>query len=176
MPNLHFFFVCVNISIVQLLKWFIYAHLYFVLSLYLNCSTGFILYGIVFLFLLCSFYMWLMLFWWVIFMFWIWLNLISVLLISIVVAVIMFFIVSLCHSKRKSKFKRSFLTKQLPEISSDFVLGSQGDSHEFLRCLLDSVDNCCLQPKSKEKPSLEEDSLVKQVFGGRLKSQVSFWI
>ncbi|XP_039142513.1 ubiquitin carboxyl-terminal hydrolase 21-like [Dioscorea cayenensis subsp. rotundata] len=60
----------------------------------------------------------------------------------------------------------------LSKISSDFVLGSQGDSHEFLRCLLDSVDNCCLQPKSKEKPSLEEDSLVKQVFGGRLKSQL----
>ncbi|KAJ0989947.1 hypothetical protein J5N97_008303 [Dioscorea zingiberensis] len=63
-------------------------------------------------------------------------------------------------------------TTNLNKISSDLELGNQEDSHEFLRCFLDSVDSCCLHPRSEEPLPLEEDSLVKQIFGGRLKSQL----
>ena len=65
------------------------------------------------------------------------------------------------------------LTRFLPELSSDFRAGQQEDAHEFLRCLLDNLHKCTLDPKSKGKPSsFDEESIVKQVFGGRLKSQV----
>ena len=66
-----------------------------------------------------------------------------------------------------------FLDEDLPELSSDFRPGQQEDAHEFLRCLLDNLHKCTLDPKSKGKPSsFDEESIVKQVFGGRLKSQV----
>lgn len=62
----------------------------------------------------------------------------------------------------------------MSELSSDFKPGQQEDAHEFLRCLLDNLHKCTLDPKSKGKPSsFDEESIVKQVFGGRLKSQLT---
>ncbi|XP_051202649.1 ubiquitin carboxyl-terminal hydrolase 21-like [Lolium perenne] len=55
------------------------------------------------------------------------------------------------------------------ELSSDFLPGQQEDAHEFLRCLLENLHKCTLDPKSKGKPSsIDEESIVKQVFGGRM--------
>uniref|UniRef100_A0A0E0CQ27 Ubiquitin carboxyl-terminal hydrolase n=1 Tax=Oryza meridionalis TaxID=40149 RepID=A0A0E0CQ27_9ORYZ len=52
--------------------------------------------------------------------------------------------------------------------------GQQEDAHEFLRCLLDNLDKCTTDPKPKDKPSsFDEESIVKQVFGGRLKSKLT---
>ncbi|XP_008796260.2 ubiquitin carboxyl-terminal hydrolase 21-like [Phoenix dactylifera] len=65
------------------------------------------------------------------------------------------------------------IADNMSKISSCFQLGNQGDAHEFLHALLDSLHGCCLDPILKDHPSsLEKDSLVKQVFGGRLRSQL----
>ncbi|XP_062219965.1 ubiquitin carboxyl-terminal hydrolase 21-like isoform X2 [Phragmites australis] len=62
----------------------------------------------------------------------------------------------------------------LRKLSSDFRQGQQEDAHEFLRCLLDNLHKCTLDPRSKGKgSSFDEESMVKQVFGGQLKSQLS---
>lgn len=62
----------------------------------------------------------------------------------------------------------------LRKLSSDFRPGQQEDAHEFLRCLLDNLDKCTTDPKPKDKPSsFDEESIVKQVFGGRLKSKLT---
>ncbi|VAI48184.1 unnamed protein product [Triticum turgidum subsp. durum] len=66
---------------------------------------------------------------------------------------------------------KNTLKNQFEELSSDFRPGQQEDAHEFLRCLLDNLHKCTLDPKSKGKlSSFDEESIVKQVFGGRLKS------
>ncbi|KAK9698937.1 hypothetical protein RND81_08G141700 [Saponaria officinalis] len=59
----------------------------------------------------------------------------------------------------------SNLVDNLSNISSCFQRYQQEDAHEFLQCLLDKLDNNW----SKHESS---DSLVKQVFGGRLVSQL----
>ncbi|KAL6979868.1 ubiquitinyl hydrolase 1 [Sarracenia purpurea var. burkii] len=49
----------------------------------------------------------------------------------------------------------------------------QEDAHEFLQCLLDKLDNCCISSKMKNTTlPLENENLVKQVFGGRLVSKL----
>ncbi|KAM0920322.1 hypothetical protein ACQ4PT_007597 [Festuca glaucescens] len=46
-------------------------------------------------------------------------------------------------------------------------MGQQEDAHEFLSCLLENLQKCTLDPKS-----IDGESIVEQVFGGRLKSLV----
>ncbi|RWW08157.1 hypothetical protein GW17_00028429 [Ensete ventricosum] len=66
------------------------------------------------------------------------------------------------------------LTEQTPEISPHFQLGQQEDAHEFLHSFLDNMHARCLGRTADDRPaSLEEDSIVKRVFGGRLRSQVN---
>lgn len=58
-------------------------------------------------------------------------------------------------------------------ISSDFKSGVQQDAQEFLRCLLDKLDEDSIAPRSSEESSsTEEGSVVKEIFRGCLKSQV----
>ncbi|PWZ24128.1 Ubiquitin carboxyl-terminal hydrolase 21 [Zea mays] len=69
---------------------------------------------------------------------------------------------------------KNMLTNQFEELSLDFTPGQQEDAHEFLRCLLDNLHECTLDPKSKSKgSSFEEESIVKEIFGGQLKSHLS---
>ncbi|KAM0856778.1 hypothetical protein ACQ4PT_048853 [Festuca glaucescens] len=64
----------------------------------------------------------------------------------------------------------SVLSAPLKNIWKNQFKGQQEDAHEFLSCLLDNLHKCTLDPKSKGKPSsFDEESIVKQVFGGRLK-------
>ncbi|KAL5668944.1 hypothetical protein ACJX0J_021165, partial [Zea mays] len=62
----------------------------------------------------------------------------------------------------------------LRKLSSDFWPGQQEDAHEFLRCLLDNLHKCTLDPMSKGKgSSFDEESIVNEIFGGQLKSHLS---
>ncbi|XP_047043625.1 uncharacterized protein LOC124647794 [Lolium rigidum] len=60
--------------------------------------------------------------------------------------------------------------KLLKLICQDFSWGRHQDAHELLRCLLDKLDDASVAPMgvSSEEPS----SIVKQVFGGQVKSQL----
>ncbi|XP_047043630.1 uncharacterized protein LOC124647801 [Lolium rigidum] len=60
--------------------------------------------------------------------------------------------------------------KLLKLICQDFSWGRHQDAHELLRCLLDKLDDASVAPMgvSSEEPC----SIVKQVFGGQVKSQL----
>uniref|UniRef100_A0ACD5TMI5 Uncharacterized protein n=1 Tax=Avena sativa TaxID=4498 RepID=A0ACD5TMI5_AVESA len=56
-----------------------------------------------------------------------------------------------------------------PLISENFEWGRHQDAHEFLRCLLDKLDEA---PVPLSPPSEGSSSIVQQIFGGQLKSQL----
>nr|DAD24048.1 TPA_asm: hypothetical protein HUJ06_025511 [Nelumbo nucifera] len=67
----------------------------------------------------------------------------------------------------------SKLVDNLSYLSSSFRRFEQEDAHEFLQCLLDRLDSCCLDPTlQNQNLSSQEVTFVKQIFGGRLKSQL----
>ncbi|XBJ17082.1 hypothetical protein VPH35_008576 [Triticum aestivum] len=68
------------------------------------------------------------------------------------------------------KLQKDDHTDACPVFSENFRWGRHQDAHEFLRCLLDKLDEDSVPPRSPscEKPS----SIVTQVFGGQLKSQL----
>lgn len=58
-------------------------------------------------------------------------------------------------------------------ISSKFESGVQQDAQEFYSDLLEKLDESCVAPRSSQEPSsTEEGGIAKEIFGGRLKSQV----
>ncbi|XAR70632.1 Ubiquitinyl hydrolase 1 [Bertholletia excelsa] len=65
------------------------------------------------------------------------------------------------------------LVESLSSISSNFRRFQQEDAHEFLQCLLDRLESCCIYSKVKGIAlSSVDENLVKQVFGGRLISKL----
>lgn len=66
------------------------------------------------------------------------------------------------------------LTSISKDISSFFRRYQQEDAHEFLQCLLDRLDsNWSKYEASADVSTLPVDTLVQQIFGGRLVSQVA---
>eukprot|EP00257_Ricinus_communis_P009207 XP_002527676.2 ubiquitin carboxyl-terminal hydrolase 20 [Ricinus communis] len=67
----------------------------------------------------------------------------------------------------------SKIVDNLKQISSCFEKYQQEDAHEFLQCLLDKLERCCLDPGlSDEASSSPENNIVERVFGGRLVSKL----
>ncbi|GFS32580.1 ubiquitin-specific protease 20 [Actinidia rufa] len=65
------------------------------------------------------------------------------------------------------------LVGNLSYFSSNFRRFQQEDAHEFLQCLLDRLENCFTYSKAKDTTlPLEDENLVKQIFGGRLISKL----
>ncbi|OQU92084.1 hypothetical protein SORBI_3001G287900 [Sorghum bicolor] len=72
-----------------------------------------------------------------------------------------------------SSFYPEIFINRLKSISSDFKSGVQQDAQEFLRCLLDKLDEDSIAPRSSEESSTtKEGSVVKEIFRGCLKSQL----
>ncbi|KAL5862521.1 hypothetical protein ACOSQ3_000035 [Xanthoceras sorbifolium] len=66
------------------------------------------------------------------------------------------------------------LVENLNYISSSFERYQQEDAHEFLQCLLDRLEQCCLDIKKMDKslPSSGDNNIVDRIFGGRLVSKL----
>ena len=66
------------------------------------------------------------------------------------------------------------LARSLKQINKSFRLGRQEDAHEFLRCLLDSLQEACLKGlKPKPVLAIQMTTWVSRIFGGQLRSQVT---
>uniref|UniRef100_A0ACD5THV6 Uncharacterized protein n=1 Tax=Avena sativa TaxID=4498 RepID=A0ACD5THV6_AVESA len=65
-------------------------------------------------------------------------------------------------------YPRKFV-RCLKLVFRDFERGQHQDAHEFLRCLLDKLDEASVAPRSSSE---EPSSIVKEIFGGQLKSQL----
>uniref|UniRef100_A0A1D1Z570 Ubiquitin carboxyl-terminal hydrolase 21 n=1 Tax=Anthurium amnicola TaxID=1678845 RepID=A0A1D1Z570_9ARAE len=79
--------------------------------------------------------------------------------------------IDLCIRERGCIIKPNGFVNNLCNISSSFSRYQQEDAHEFLHCLLESLHSSCLAPHSSDN-TLQKDSFIKKIFGGRLRSQV----
>ncbi|KAH9314652.1 hypothetical protein KI387_023279 [Taxus chinensis] len=65
------------------------------------------------------------------------------------------------------------LVDNLSNLSSSFEKYQQEDAHEYMHCLLEALHKSTLSPKAaKACLLLQGDSFVKELFGGRLRSQI----
>ncbi|PUZ39968.1 hypothetical protein GQ55_9G386300 [Panicum hallii var. hallii] len=73
-----------------------------------------------------------------------------------------------------SAFYPESFVNHLKSISSDFESGVQQDAQEFFCDLLEKLDKASVAPRSslEEPSSTEEGGIAKEIFGGRLKSQL----
>ncbi|KAJ0964361.1 hypothetical protein J5N97_029483 [Dioscorea zingiberensis] len=68
----------------------------------------------------------------------------------------------------------------LTDVSSNFVENEQQDAHEYLLCLLTKLHECCQRSPatntqastSAAQTSIEAESPISQIFGGKLRSQI----
>lgn len=75
-----------------------------------------------------------------------------------------------CFSGNMRILSPVFIIKNLKSIWKKFRLGSQEDSHEFLRLFLDHLNKtAAFNSDEKQK---NQYSVISEIFGGRLKSQV----
>lgn len=70
-----------------------------------------------------------------------------------------------CFLGKKNTISPIFIIKNLKTIWKKFRLGSQEDSHEFLRLFLDHLHKSGIEEKNK-------NSIISQIFSSKLKSQV----
>ncbi|KAH7692860.1 Ubiquitinyl hydrolase 1 protein, partial [Dioscorea alata] len=71
-------------------------------------------------------------------------------------------------------FTPGVFIRNLTDISSLFAEDEQQDAHEYLLGLLTRMHECCLGlPASSLNTSLEDESLITNIFCGRLKSQIT---
>ncbi|CDZ98657.1 multidrug resistance-associated abc transporter [Phaffia rhodozyma] len=76
----------------------------------------------------------------------------------------------------QGSYNPSVITKNLKKIARHLRLGRQEDSHEFLRFLVDGLQNAALAPHgepNKIPAELKYTTSVHQLFGGRLRSRVT---
>ncbi|KAL1915332.1 uncharacterized protein VTP21DRAFT_6790 [Calcarisporiella thermophila] len=65
------------------------------------------------------------------------------------------------------------VVSRLKHIAKHMRRGRQEDAHEFMRYVVDAIQRSCLLPfKSTLEPRLKETTLIHQIFGGYLRSQV----
>ncbi|TFJ82051.1 hypothetical protein NSK_006717 [Nannochloropsis salina CCMP1776] len=75
----------------------------------------------------------------------------------------------------RSPISPKAIVGNLKALNRHFRVGRQEDAHEFLRHLLDALQNGCLQAarvKSNAPGRLAETTFVHRIFGGYLRSQV----
>ncbi|KAF7728862.1 Ubiquitin carboxyl-terminal hydrolase 36 [Apophysomyces ossiformis] len=65
-----------------------------------------------------------------------------------------------------------YFTSNLRELSPTLRLRRQEDAHEFLMFLLSAIQKSSLHGLGKVNPKLEETTLLHQIFGGRIQSQL----
>ena len=73
----------------------------------------------------------------------------------------------------KDAIKPKEMVLNVRTMGKQFRRGRQEDAHEFLRCLLDSMQKACLRMAPPKQPRrVQETTAVHSLFGGHLRSQV----
>ncbi|XP_025088103.1 LOW QUALITY PROTEIN: ubiquitin carboxyl-terminal hydrolase 36-like [Pomacea canaliculata] len=69
-------------------------------------------------------------------------------------------------------FKPQLMLQKLKSIAKHMRWGRQEDAHEFLRYLVDGLQRACLNGYAKLDKFSKETTIINQIFGGFLRSQV----
>lgn len=77
-----------------------------------------------------------------------------------------------CFAPSKRPFPPNEIVAKLKSIGKSFRFGRQEDSHEFIRLFMDSLANSTLFGLDHLDNASKETTLLHQVFGGHLVSQV----
>eukprot|EP00741_Cyanophora_paradoxa_P003091 tig00000663_g3000.t1 len=75
-------------------------------------------------------------------------------------------------SQNGGAFQPYAIVRRMREIASHFRIGRQEDAHEFARYLIESMQKDCLRGLGKVEPRVSETTVIQQIFGGYLRSQV----
>ncbi|XP_019445403.1 PREDICTED: ubiquitin carboxyl-terminal hydrolase 17 [Lupinus angustifolius] len=64
------------------------------------------------------------------------------------------------------------ILSKIQKIGSHLGHGREEDSHDFFRCVIDTMQSICLKNAGKSSPLAEETTLVRYTFGGYLRSKI----